>query len=442
MARDPGIAQRVGAYCARHDLLPAGSGVLLMVSGGADSMCLMHVVADLHDGPVQVLSVDHGFRPEAADEARAVADAARSLGLTAHVESLGLAPGPAALERARDARLAAAERVREREGLALIATGHTLTDNAETILFRAARGTGRAGALGIAPRRDRLVRPLLGLTRDEVRAWCVERGVAFVDDPGNDDPVTARARVRHGLVPALEQVHPQAQRNVARMAELLADEAAVVDAVTDAAWHRLATPARAGAPGLDAAGLVREPVAVARLLARRLLAAAGLPSAAHESGTVDAVLARASAGAGITEVPGGIVAVDAGVLVAEATTNRPVVMGVEHLAVPGTVRLPGLELHAARGTAGLTSGDSAWVRARGALVVRAPRDGDRIALAGGGHQPVGRLLQAAGVPARHRAAVPVVAEGDRVLWVAGHRASADAVAAPGEPAVNLTAVQA
>lgn len=455
MSRDSGLAQRVGAYCARHGLLPAGSGVLLMVSGGADSMCLMHVVADLHDGPVQVLSVDHGFRPEAADEARAVADAARARGLTAHVESLGLAPGPAALERARDARLAAAERVRGREGLALIATGHTLTDNAETILFRAARGTGRAGALGIAPRRDRLVRPLLGLTRDEVRAWCVERGVAFVDDPGNDDPVTARARVRHGLVPALEQVHPQAQRNVARMAELLADEAAVVDAVTDAAWHRLATRAGApglgapgpgapgpGAPGLDAAGLVREPVAVARLLARRLIASAGLPAAAHESATVDAVLARASAGTGITEVPGGIVAVDTGVLVAEAAIDRPVVIGVEPLAVPGTVRLPGLELHAARGTAGRTSCDSAWVRAAGALVVRGPRDGDRIALAGGGHQPVGRLLQAAGVPARHRAAVPVVAEGDRVLWVAGHRASADAVATPGEPAVNLTAVPA
>jgi tRNA(Ile)-lysidine synthetase-like protein len=68
--------------------------------------------------------------------------------------------------------------------------------------------------------------------------------------------------------------------------------------------------------------------------------------------------------------------------------------------------------------------------------------GDRIALPGGGHQAVGRLLQAAGVPARHRAAVPVVADGERVLWVAGYRASADAVAGPGEPAVNLTAARA
>ena len=81
---------------------------------------------------------------------------------------------------------------------------------------------------------------------------------------------------------------------------------------------------------------------------------------------------------------------------------------------------------------------SAWVRARGPLVVRAPAPGDRIALAGGGHQSVGRLLQAAGVPARRRPGVAVVADDRGVLWVAGHRACAESMARPGEPAVNLT----
>lgn len=437
MTPGPGLVDRVRAYCARNDLLPAGSGVLLMVSGGADSMCLLHVVAGLHDGPVHVLSIDHGLRAAAADEARGVADAATALGLTAHVESLDLAAGPGVLERARDARLATAERVRHREGLDLIATGHTLSDNAETILFRAARGTGRSGALGIAPRRGCLVRPLLGLTRDEVRGWCIANGVGFVDDPTNDDLSTARARVRHGLVPALEAVHPSAQRNVARLAELLADESAIVDAAADAAWRRLAH-----GRGLDAAALSREPIAISRLLARRLLAEAGLPPAAHEAAVIDGVLARAATGRGVSEVPGGVVAVDSGVLVAEASSVTPTVPAEAPLAVPGAVTLPGIEVRAARGMAGHTTPGSAWVHATGRLVVRGPRDGDRIALPGGGHQAVGRLLQSAGVPARHRAAVPVVAEGDRVLWVAGHRASADAVAPPGAPAVNLVAVPA
>ncbi len=151
------LLDRVRAHCRRHDLLPARAGVLALVSGGADSMCLMHALAAIHDGPMHVMAIDHGFRDAAADEVAGVLRAARALGLPAHGEALDLAPGGGAAERARDARLAAAERARVRLGLDLVATGHTRTDHVETVLFRAARGTGRSGALGIAPRRDRRV---------------------------------------------------------------------------------------------------------------------------------------------------------------------------------------------------------------------------------------------------------------------------------------------
>jgi tRNA(Ile)-lysidine synthase len=382
---------------------------------------------------VHVLTIDHGFRAEAAAEAQAVARSARALGLIAHVEHLGLAPGPGAAERARDARLAAAERVREREGLDLIATGHTRTDHVETILFRAARGTGRTGALGIAPRRDRLVRPLLCASRAEVREWCTSRGIPFVDDPSNLDMATARARVRHGLMPALDAVHPGAEANLARFAALLADEADVVDQVVQAASRHV----RRGS-GLDASRLREQPVAVARLLVRGLLADAGLPADARGAEVVDAVLARAASGVGALQVPGGMVCVDRGVLVAEAAGGVPIALVPTSLPVPGAVRVPGLRVAARMGRAGITSAESAWVHAHGPLVVRAPEPGDRLALRGGGHQSLGRLLQAAGVPARHRAGVAVVADERGVLWVAGHRASSDVVAPPGEPAVNLT----
>lgn len=405
-----------------------------MVSGGADSMCLMHVLAGIHDGPLHVLAVDHGLRPEAATEVAGVQQAAAALGLPVHAEALGLAPGPGAAERARDARLATAGRVRRELGLELVATGHTRSDHVETILFRAARGTGRTGALGMAPRRDHLVRPLLGVSRADTRAWCRATGVAFVDDPTNHDLATARARVRHGLLPALDAVHPGAEANVARLADLLADEAHVIDAAVAAARARVQRGL-----GLDAAALCRQPVGVARLLARDLLAGAGLPGECMAAEVVDAVLARAASGSGSTQVPGGIVAVDRGVLVAEARAEQDDDLAPMRLQVPGVVRLPdGGAVRAHRGTAGITAPASAWVRPQPAMVVRPPAPGDRIALPGGGHQAVGRLLQAAGVPARHRAQVPVVASGDRVLWVAGHRACADAVAAPGAPAVNLS----
>lgn len=426
------LAPRVRHHCARHDLLPSSAGVLAMVSGGADSMCLMNMLAGMH-AHVQVLTIDHGFRPEADAEAEWVARAAGELGLDAHVEHLGLEPGPAAAERARDARLAAAERVRQREGLDLIATGHTRTDHVETILFRAARGTGRTGALGIAPRRGRFVRPLLCASRAEVRAWCEGRGIAFVDDPSNDDPSAARARVRHGLVPALDAVHPDAEANVARFAALLADEAAVVDHVVQQASRRVR---RDG--GLDVALLGEQPVAVARLLVRALLDDAALPADARGAEVVDAVLARAASARGTLQVPGGVVSVDHGVLVAESAAALPLPLPTAPLPVPGEVALPGMQVAARTGEAGDTSRTSAWVRARGPLVVRAPAPGDRIALAGGGHQSVGRLLQAAGVPARHRQGVAVIADDRGVLWVAGHRACAESLARPGERAVNLT----
>jgi len=427
------LVDRVRAHCRRHDLLPARSGVLALVSGGADSMCLMHVLAHIHDGPVHVLAFDHGLREASAAEADQVVRAARSMGLPAHSECLGLAPGAGAPERARDARRAAAEDARVRLGLDLVATGHTRSDHVETLLFRAARGTGRTGALGIVPRRDRRVRPLLVVSRADTRAWCARSGVPFVDDPTNDDPSLARTRVRHGLLPALAAVHPAAERNVARLADLLADEAAVLDAVVADARGRVA---RDG--GMDAAALRREPVAVARLLVRGLLHDAGLPGDAAAAGVVDAVLARASTGRGSTQVPGGVVAVDRGVLVAEARGMTAAAIPPMPLAVPGRVRLPGGDAISARpGRAGDSPDGGAWVRADGPLVVRSPAPGDAVALAGGGHQAVGRLLQAAGVPARHRPGVPVVASGTHVLWVAGHRACAAAVARPGETAVRL-----
>ena len=432
------LGTRVRSFADRHDLLPAGHGVLALVSGGADSTALMHLLPDVHDGPVHVLSFDHGLRTASAGEARDVAARARVLGLPAHVEHLGLAPGPHALERARDARRAAAERVRAELGLDAIATGHTRTDHVETILFRAARGTGRTGALGIAPRRGRLVRPLLGVSRDETRDWCRAHGVPFVDDPTNDDMATARARVRHGLLPAFRAVHPSAEANLARMAELLADEADVVQAAVAVAGARVR---RDG--GLDAGLLAAEPVAIARMLVRGLLADAGLPGDARSADVIDAVLARAGSGAGSTQVPGGLVAVDRGVLVAEAAGQGAGPIVPTPLPVPGTVQVAGTRLSARAGVAVAGSGaDAAWVRSEGDLVVRGPLPGDRVGLAGGGHQSLGRMLAAAGVPARRRQGVAVVADRRGVVWVPGYRVDPSAVAMPGEAAVALRAVAA
>jgi tRNA(Ile)-lysidine synthase len=432
------LEARVAAQCRRAGLLPPGAPVLAMVSGGADSTCLMHVLAALHDGPVGVLVVDHGLRPESADEAEAALAAARGLGLAAHLDTIALAPGAGVQERAREARLASARRVAARKGYLRIATGHTASDQAETVLFRLARGTGRTGALAMAPRSGELIRPLLCVTGAETRAWCRARGLAVAEDPTNRDPAYARARVREGLAPALAAVHPRAEANVAAFAERLRDEAELLGPLVDAAWARAAA-----GDGLSGAALAAEPPAMRRLLVRRLGAEAGLPAGALAAEPLERALAllEGPPGAAADLAGGWIAALEGGALVlARAGAGRPAEPVA--LGVPGRARFGPHAVRTSRGPAVAPAPGRVSVLPGGPLSLRAPRPGDRLALPDGGHAAVGRLLAGAGVPARLRGEVPVVATPDRVVWVAGHRASHDLLAPPGAPAVLLELVPA
>ncbi len=424
--REP-LESRVLRYAWDHGLLPAGRPVLAQVSGGADSTCLMHLLVELHDGPVGVVTFDHGLRPESAGEAQRVADAAATLGLAVWVERLRVEPGPAVQARARDARLAAAERVMADHGFAVTATGHTASDQAETVLFRLARGSGRRGALGMAPRTGRLVRPLLCATASETRTWCDTRGLAVASDPSNRDPAYARSRVRHGLVPALEAVHPGAELAVARFADQLRDESELLEPFVEAAWTRAA-----GAGGLRVDVLMAEHPALARLLVRRLLEEAAVAS---DSAWVARALRLCVEGGRPVQVPGGVVAAERGVLVAEPVAPPP--PAPAELAVPGVASFGEHRLTAGSGLAAPPEPGRVALRVDGPFTVRSPRPGDRIALGAETSQPVGRLLAAAGVPSRHRARVPVVVAGGRVVWVAGYRADPTLIAPPDSRATVL-----
>ncbi len=424
------LEARVAEHCSRHSLLPSGAPVLAMVSGGPDSICLMHLLSRLHDGPVGVLAIDHGLRPESADECAAVVAAARALGLAASVESLRMTPGAGVQERAREGRIASALGHAEAGGYVRIATGHTASDQAETVLFRLARGTGRTGALGIAPRRDAFIRPLLILDAGETREWCAERGIVVVQDLSNADPHFARARVRAGLLESLAAVHPGAERHVAAFAEMLRDEADMLRPLEDAAWDRISD-----GPGLRVGPLAEEPEAMRRILVRRLVVGAGLPSEALASAAVARILS-------LVERPGRLVLPGRGVAAIER--GRLVVVGppgpdpeAAPLAVPGAVTFGAAALTAREGVGAPPLPHRVAVRCEGPLTVRSPRSGDRLPLRGGGHVAVGRLLAGDGVPSRSRARVPVVATPERVVWVAGHRAAEDLLVIDPGPAVIL-----
>ena len=170
---------------------------------------------------------------------------------------------------------------------ATILTGHTADDQVETILYRLASSPSRRALLGMRPRDGALARPLLTTTRAEITAYCEGRGLSWREDQTNADPVFARNRVRHGLLPELERVHPAAAANVLRTADLLRDEAEVLDAAVDAA---LAGPGRRNTIELEALAALHP--ALRRLVVQRLAdAAAGrpVPGAANRAEEVAAL---------------------------------------------------------------------------------------------------------------------------------------------------------
>jgi tRNA(Ile)-lysidine synthase len=238
--------------------------VVVLLSGGRDSVCLLDVAVQLVGRQfVSALHVNYGLRDAAdADEAHCV-HLCEQLGVQLDVEHAHLPEdGAGNLQAwARDVRYAAGARIAGARA-ARLAAGHTSTDQAETILYRLAASPGRRALLGMEPQSGILVRPLLGLTREDTAAWCRSRGLAWREDATNAAATFARGRVRGGLLPALRQVHPEAERNVLRTAELLRDEAAVLDEVV--------TTALAGRDRIGIAHLAELPPSLARLVVRRL----------------------------------------------------------------------------------------------------------------------------------------------------------------------------
>ncbi len=222
---------------ATHALFERGDRVLVAVSGGPDSMALLHALWEARDRlgiALEVASVDHGLRPEAADEIALVRARAEALELpfASVAVEVRRQPGRASLQdAARRARLGALAALAAQRGARRVALGHNADDQAETVLFRIVRGTGLRGLAGIPYRRDPFVRPLLDVPRVEIQRYLARRSIPFASDPSNADLRFTRARIRHRILPALAAENPRvahALRGLARAARGEAPPAPVV----------------------------------------------------------------------------------------------------------------------------------------------------------------------------------------------------------------------
>ncbi|HEV7846164.1 MAG TPA: tRNA lysidine(34) synthetase TilS [Thermoleophilaceae bacterium] len=434
-------------------LITPGQPLLVMVSGGGDSVALLDIAHRL-GADVSVLHVNYGLREGAAADEALVRELATRLSVPLHAHNVTL-PAGNTQENARDARYALAERVAEGD----YAAAHTASDQAETVLYRLAVSPGSRALHGMAPRRGRLVRPLLGVTREEVRDHLRARGLSWREDPSNADRRFARARVRHDVLDALRELSPAAERTIAETARQLRDEAEVLDAAVDDALKQLGD-----GPAISLDALREHPPALRRLVLRHLAEqaapprplapprpGAGPPAAAPPrpgAGTLpaprslsrreaDALLDLGNEGSRSVDLGGGLRAVsEYGTLRFTRSPDAGPPEPVE-LLVPGQARFGDWELEASLDRAG----DVAVTNLGPAVTVRAWRDGDRMRPAGlGGTKSLQDIFTDRKVPRALRRTLPVVEAGDAIVWVAGVAVDERFAAAEGAPgAVSLRA---
>ena len=279
MTLHPSVAAvRLGVRRVLAPLDP-GSVVVVACSGGADSTALASAaVFEGHKLGLRVVgvTVDHGLQPDSAEVAGGVVSALADIGvdetMTARVSvATGSGLGPEAA--AREARYAVLEQVAEHLHAAVVLLGHTLDDQAETVLLGLTRGSGARSLSGMRPAFDCFARPLLGVRRDDTVTACQVEGLPVWEDPHNDDPGYTRVRVRRRVLPVLEEeLGPGVTQALARTADALRDDVALLESLTDAAHSEAA---RDG--GLDVVVLAGTDPALRRRVLHRAALAAGAP---------------------------------------------------------------------------------------------------------------------------------------------------------------------
>ncbi len=311
------VRQRVREYGQARSLIEADA-LVVMVSGGQDSTCLLHLLAtgavpETSRSRLRALHVNHGLRgPESEADERLVRALCGRLEVPLTVVAAPLSKEEGNLQsRARDLRRRAALDLRESAGTeAQIALGHTLDDQVETLLYRVGRYAGLSALAGMRPRQGVWVRPLLGVRRWETARYCEEQRLSFAEDRGNVDPAYARSRLRAGVIPAWEAALPGAVETAARAAEVAAEGVDLLQVLADELLEELGfrDPAPEFGPALSLPRLSRLPRGARHLLLHRFLGR--MPDFQPSEELVTAVdrLVRGTAGRLVT-LPGGWVAI-------------------------------------------------------------------------------------------------------------------------------------
>ncbi|MEW6228795.1 MAG: tRNA lysidine(34) synthetase TilS [Bacillota bacterium] len=467
---EPGFVEKVKSTMKRYGMVSPGDVVLVGVSGGPDSVALLHALWLLSEELCISLCVghlNHELRGLDADEdARYVREFAKQLGLPVTVESKDVA---GFASRSRMSIELAARLVRYdfycRAAGAMAATkvalGHHVGDQAETVLLRLIRGAGTAGLAGIPPVRPIssggglvVIRPLINLTRQEISSYCEENDLHPRMDASNLTCAYPRNKLRNELIPLLERdYNPGIVRTLARTAELLREDDAFISSEVQRRVNHIVRTRSCDRVVLDVDAILAEHVAIRRRVIRWAVGLLACGSEDLEFQHVEEVLdlARRGSPGKSVDLPCGIRARrDYGELAIELRSPGDVAPAVPFeykLSVPGITRLPeaGVVIEAEVFEAGDWPDLLTAVRRAGKgeayldfdvvgrdIVARSRREGDRISPLGmNGSKKIKDLFIDEKVPGNMRDRIPVIVAGGKILWVVGVRMSGLARVTPG-----------
>ncbi|MFH1502569.1 MAG: tRNA lysidine(34) synthetase TilS [Candidatus Eisenbacteria bacterium] len=445
------VRDKVRATIRRYGMISVRDTVLAAVSGGPDSVCLLHVLAGLRDElefELRVAHLDHRFRgEESRRDAEFVSDLAGRLGLPCRCEEENvpaflLSNSMSKQDAARMLRYKFLVTVSKQEYCQRIATGHNADDQAETVLMRVIRGSGPDGLAGIPPKRDgTIIRPLIDVWRSEIESYLEEHDLPHRTDESNLESAYARNRVRNELLPVLAEYNPRISQSLVTLGRIMTGVREHFDRLTDEALPRVVKSTRLGQFALDSTVLSGYDEALQRSVFRRVLETLrpDLPPPSFRHVESIAELLRRNEVGVAAELPDGAKArLEHGCLTLSTGEGPPGLPELE-LPAPGVACFEdaGLSITAElvdrqelRGAPEETMDDDAvfdWDRLSPPLRIRGRRQGDRFCPFGmEGTKTVKQFLIDSKVAASLRDAVPLVLDLEGILWLAGMRRSARA----------------
>ena len=446
------LSERVAAFVEREALLGPGQSLVVGVSGGPDSLCLLDCLNTLGFRPV-VAYFDHRHRAESETDGEFVRQAAKDYESSFEI---GRAPDPAdqpfSEASARLQRYRFLAGVAREHGIERIAVGHTANDQAETVLMHFLRGAGSSGLRGMRPITDlsewvelhetasaSLIRPLLEVWRHETETYCTEHGLSALTDPTNQDPRYFRNRLRNELMPDLQTYNPRVQEVLLRTAKVMAAEVEAIDQLVDERWNERVAAVGDGVLSIDVDAIRRAPLAIQRATVRRAILELAPETRDVGFETVERMLQSIQAGKRLS-LQGGL---DLVVLKGEAYLSKPGAViplsslpqlnstAAQSLGLPFQFELSaGWQLNGTEiGREGEPpeSANEVWfdsTRIEDQLAIRAPKPGDRMTPIGmSGSIKLSDLFVNRKVPRIAREHWPVITCGQAIVWVPGlHRA--------------------